>query len=215
MWYKDPGRAGTPDPGPPPGDYRQPEGGYRFSRDSVLLALFAPEELPGRAADLGAGCGVVGLEALARGRLKGLKALYLIEAAEVFREALMENAGKAASPSGPAITPLMADWRRLGPDDLGGPLDHLLVNPPYFPVGSSGPARPDRHRARHETHGDLGDLFGTARRLLRPGGGLSLSWPRARLAVLVETAAASGWAPVRLKLPPRPGNGLVLAELKA
>ena len=44
----------------------QPEGGYRFSLDSILLACFAS---PGRnhvGIDLGCGCGVIGLALLLR-----------------------------------------------------------------------------------------------------------------------------------------------------
>ncbi|MDR2368152.1 MAG: hypothetical protein LBF58_08610 [Deltaproteobacteria bacterium] len=194
-------------------DYLQPEGGYRFSQDSVLLARFAPRRLAGRAADLGAGCGVVGLEALAQGRLGGLGVLYLIEAGEDFRESLAENARRRGGAGGPEIRPLMADWRFLGPGDLGGPLDYCLANPPFHPAGSSGRPRPGRHEGRHETRGDLGEFLGAAGRLLKPGGGLAMCWPRARLADLTARAAERGFAAVRIELPPRAGSGLVLVEL--
>ncbi|MDR1298166.1 MAG: hypothetical protein LBO05_12540 [Deltaproteobacteria bacterium] len=80
-----------------PRDYRQPPDGYRFSRDSILLARFArPVLARGRAADLGAGCGAVGLEALAAGRLRGLETLFMVEADRVFEECLAANVADAA-----------------------------------------------------------------------------------------------------------------------
>jgi tRNA1Val (adenine37-N6)-methyltransferase len=193
-------------------DYQQPEGGYHFSRDSILLAEFTPAEMPGRAADLGAGCGVVGLEALAQGRLKNLSTLYLVEARAIFWEPLLENARLSSRPWGPNIKPIMADWRHLSPESLGGPLDYLMVNPPYFPVGSSGQPKLERHLARHETLGDLDDLFLASLRLLANKGGLAISWPRSRLADLIKAASKAGFSPIRYQLPPWPGNSLILAE---
>jgi tRNA1(Val) A37 N6-methylase TrmN6 len=193
----------------------QPSQGYRFNSDSVLLARFLPEELPGRAADLGAGCGVVGLEALAQGHLRGLKTLYLVEAATLFRESLLSNIENFSLPHGPKILPLMADWRFLSAESLGGPLDYLAVNPPYFQVGSSGQPKPGRNQGRHETMGDLGDLLKAARKLLAPGGGLAISWPRARLGRLVSLAGKVGFVPARFHFPPRKGSGLILAEFRS
>jgi tRNA1Val (adenine37-N6)-methyltransferase len=200
-----------------PDDYRQPEGGYRFSQDSVLLARFVPPLLEGRAADLGAGCGVVGLEALAQGRLGGLGTLFLIEAGRDFRDSLRENAARALAsrPDGPEIVAIEADWRFLGPSALDGPLDFLVVNPPYHKGGSSGQARAGRLQARHETMGGLGDLFGAAGRLLRPLSPMALSFPRERLRDLVGAAAAAGFAASRFHMPPRRGLGLVLAEFRS
>jgi tRNA1(Val) A37 N6-methylase TrmN6 len=72
-------------------DYLQPERGYRFSQDSILLARWCPVRQTGRAADLGAGCGVVSLEALAFGRLEGLEELWLVEADQQFKKTLVAN----------------------------------------------------------------------------------------------------------------------------
>jgi tRNA1Val (adenine37-N6)-methyltransferase len=210
MPSKTKGKATTPEP-----DYRQPEKGYRFSQDSVLLARYAPQRARGRVADLGAGCGVVGLEALAQGRLRGLDELILIEAGESFRSSLEDNAQRFRKPQGPTITVLMADWRDLDPDDLGGPLDYALANPPYFPTGSSGTPRTERHRARHETLGDLGEFLDAAKRLLKPSGRLAVCWPRARLDCLIAGADDNALIPIKFWLPPRVGCDLVLAEFLA
>jgi tRNA1(Val) A37 N6-methylase TrmN6 len=196
-------------------DYLQPAGRRRFSEDSVLLARFLPAEIEGRAADLGAGCGVVGLEALAAGRLRGLSEMRFVEIDPAFRKSLLGNLERtqAERPDGPLLFAHEIDWRRLEPSFLGGQLELIVVNPPYFPPGSSGPTRPDRASLRHETAGDLADLTMAAARLLTPDGGLCLSWPRRRLGALWAAAEAASLAPKRLTLPPRAGAALVLAEL--
>jgi tRNA1Val (adenine37-N6)-methyltransferase len=220
-------------------DYLQPEDGYRFSRDSILLARFTPKEQFGRAADLGAGCGVVGLEALAQGHLVGLSTLYLVEANDIFSTSLEENIRRAKKAQmeendlsaqngtektvqtgsqrkyAPELIALMADWRYLDQPDLGGPLDYLVVNPPYFPVGASGKVKEARHQARHETLGHLGDLFQAAKRLLAPGARLSLTWPRSRLTDLTKISVKYDFTALRFEFPPRPGLDLILAEFKS
>ncbi|MDR0355755.1 MAG: hypothetical protein LBJ64_08495 [Deltaproteobacteria bacterium] len=195
-------------------DYRQPSKGYRFTEDSVSLAGFAPQNLKGRAADLGAGCGVVGLEALAQGRLVGLEVLFLVEVQRSFEEHLLANirTSLAKNPNGPALQPVWADWRELTPADFGGVLDHVMVNPPYFPAGASGRSNGARSLCRHEIRGGLDSLLAAAKRLLRPRATLTLSWPRSRLNDLVETAEASGFVPSRFCCPPRLGSRLILAE---
>ncbi|MDR1545146.1 MAG: hypothetical protein LBU12_00195 [Deltaproteobacteria bacterium] len=201
-----------------PTDYLQPASGGRFTEDSLLLARFLPEELDGRAADFGAGCGVVGLEALALGRLKGVKELFFVEAQAIFQSCLALNVERAAQragdrrPDAPALRILEADWRALRPASFSGRLDLLAANPPYFPADASGPTRANRLGFRHETLGSLADLTLAAARLLAPGGRLCLSWPRRRLSVLTTAAAVAGLTAARFHLPPRAGATLILAE---
>jgi tRNA1(Val) A37 N6-methylase TrmN6 len=141
--------------------------------------------------------------------------MYLVEAEEIYRESLGENVRVFGQGHQGRIKIVMADWRHLGPRELGGPLDYAIVNPPYFPLGSSGPIKAGRQRGRHETRGDLGDLFKAAQRLLKAGRPLALCWPRARLGALIGAAAENGFALVKLRLPPRPGSALVLAEFRS
>jgi tRNA1Val (adenine37-N6)-methyltransferase len=195
-------------------DYLQPRNGYRFSQDSPLLARWAPPRLLGRAADLGAGCGVVGLEALAAGRLQGLDELLFVEADPAFRESLSANVARASAAGAPALTVIWADWRSLAPGDLRGPLDLILANPPHHPAGAGRPPARGRLMARHEILGRAADFLAASARLLAPGGRLLMSWPRRRLADVVGTARDLGLATARLATEPgRAGASLALLEL--
>jgi tRNA1Val (adenine37-N6)-methyltransferase len=199
-------------------DWAQPEHGYRFSRDSILLAGFLPETCEGSFADLGAGCGVVALEALAKGRLKGARELHFVEATGQFEPYLRSNAQRASELlSGstgppPKMSFHMKDWRELWPSSLGGCLDQAASNPPYFSPESSkvpeGPFAP----ARHELLGGLSGLVGAAFRLLKPGGIFSLSLPRERAGDLLE-ASGGKFLPSLWHFPKRSGSRLLLARL--
>jgi tRNA1Val (adenine37-N6)-methyltransferase len=199
-----------------PDDYFQPEDGYRFSQDSIDLARFAPFDMPGQAADLGAGCGVVGLEALTMGRLKGLERLFFVEAQQLFSQSLKENLKRHKSlyPHGPELCEIWADWRTIGLQAFNGPLDLILANPPYFPPGASGPLTWARNLARHQILGDLEALFKAAFLLLRLHGRLMLCWPRKQLPKLIKDAHKASLVPLRFSVPSRPSSALVLCELE-
>jgi tRNA1Val (adenine37-N6)-methyltransferase len=198
-------------------DYLQPEKGYRFSADSIKLAAFLPLDLEGRAADLGAGCGVVALEALARGRLRGLSHIFLVERQESFRPYLEHNIRKAqesSGPGGPAFTALYRDWRHLRPDSLGGPLEAIFSNPPYFQAGQSRPSpSTERLEARQELFGDIASLMAASALLLRPGGRLFLSFPGRRMGSLLTAASQTSFRLRRMSLIGKDGL-LILAELR-
>lgn len=141
----------------------QPDSGFRFSLDALLLAAFAGRErVRGRVLDLGAGCGVVGLKlALDHPDFFGLG---LDLSPDMLRHA-WENA------------------RRLGVDDrycllranvcqpvglLPESMDMVLCNPPYRdPL--RGRTCPDQTRtqARFESRAALRDFVNTAAYLLR------------------------------------------------
>jgi tRNA1Val (adenine37-N6)-methyltransferase len=207
----------SPSPASESPDWAQPPRGYRFSEDSVLLAGFAPGSLRGPDADLGAGCGVVGLEALAKGRLKGSTALFLVERDEGFLPYLQGNAALALAslPSPPRIIPLIRDWRELGLGDLGGPLAAILANPPYLPRGRGRFAKGDGAFAKGELFGGLGSLLAASRGLLAPGGTLTLSLPARRLGELASLARPEGLALGPLRFHGRGGSQLLLARLSS
>jgi tRNA1Val (adenine37-N6)-methyltransferase len=199
-----------------PDDWIQPEEGYRFSVDSILLASFAPFSLPGgKAADFGAGCGVVALEALVQGRLAGVKSLVFVEVMEYFRPSLEKNLKRAKKllPNPPEFKIFWKDWRNISLEDLGGPLDYLTVNPPYRKPDSGKEPKGTLKVARTEIMGGIIDLLQKGKSLLNPGGILTLSWPRARLPELLRTAEGLGLTLSYLEFPPRSKSKLVLAKL--
>jgi tRNA1Val (adenine37-N6)-methyltransferase len=141
----------------------QPETGFRFSMDALLLAAFAGRQrVCGRVLDLGTGCGVVGLSlALDHPDFFGI-GLDL-------SHSMLVHARENASRLGLArrFLPLCADVREsacLAPESM----DLVLCNPPYRDL-DSGRTCPDQGRnlARFESQASLVDFVRAAAFLLR------------------------------------------------
>lgn len=175
----------------------QPEGGYRFSLDPLLLAAFARPKRNARVADLGTGCGVAAL-------------------------ALILTHGTPRSAVGFEIDPAMAgaaaiNARRLGFEGVFEPreldlrsirdtvrpesFDAALANPPYREPGTGLPcAGEQRNRARFAACGSLGDFLAAASWVLSNRGSLSVVFPAARLAGLMRGCLEARLTPKRLRL---------------
>ena len=141
----------------------QPESGFRFSMDALLLAAFAGrEQVRGRILDLGTGCGVVGLGlALDHPDFFGVG---LDLNSEMLRHA-RENVRRLGFADRFAL--LRADVRRpfgLEPESM----DLVLCNPPYRYPGR-GRTCPDEAKtlARFESRAGLADFVRAASYLVR------------------------------------------------
>lgn len=180
----------------------QPRQGYRFSMDAVLVAHFAWQSLVAssrrgvsRAADLGAGSGVVGL-ALAE-RCADLN-VDLVE----IQERLASLAATNAAQSGLAerITVHRADLRSLAGLLPGDAYALVVSNPPFWPA-AAGRQSPDAERATAmaEHQMTLEELVASGARLLRPRGALCVIYPAERLGDLLAACQSSGLQPTRLR----------------
>jgi tRNA1Val (adenine37-N6)-methyltransferase len=140
--------------------------GYRFSIDAVILAGSLRPRSGARVVDLGTGCGVIPL--ILAFRHPGVR-VWGIELQEPLATLAAENV--RANGMTPHVTVLRADLRDIGSNDVGGPVDWVVSNPPYR-RGRTGRVNPEAQRAlaRHELAMTLSDLVGAARRLLRNGG---------------------------------------------
>ena len=150
----------------------QPENGYRFSIDSVLLADFA-SPLCGRSVlDLGTGSGVV-LLFLAR-RCDHLKKGVGVEIQRPLWESARRNI--------PGLSPRSFDL--------------VVANPPYRKIGE-GRRNPDpgRETARHEVACTLADVFAATRKYLALRGRFALVCPSPRLPEVFALGAAAGILP--------------------
>ncbi len=175
---------------------RQPEGGYRFSIDSVLLADFASAYCAPEVLDLGTGCGVV-LMLLAR-KCPGLLRGVGIEIQQSLWECAHANfAGNGFSGR---LTAVHGDLRERHPDMPDGEFGLVVANPPFRRAGE-GRQNPDESRAiaRHELTVTLPDLFASAGRALAPKGHFVLVALASRAAELFASAAASGIVPAVLR----------------
>jgi len=173
---------------------RQPERGYRFSIDSVVLAGFAAPLCRGAVLDLGTGCGVLLLllSRLVPGMLAGTGVDLQEEPIDFARRNFRDNC-----PDG-RLTAVSGDFRGPLPGIEPGSFDLVVSNPPFGRTGH-GRRNPDpgKETARHEVTCPLPDLFSTASRYLSADGRFAFILPYARLPEIGPCASKEG---MRLEL---------------
>lgn len=226
----------------------QPEGSFRFSVDALLLAAFAGEGLTGmerkprqegaiapdaRAmpghgkalafADLGAGCGVVGLALLLA--YSGLTNVRLtgtgIEIDGQLADAARDNAARLGLAE--RFRVLRADLAAPGRPTFdalppAGSMDLVVANPPYRRYGSGRPSpSSQRTRALFETPETLPAFARAAARLLRARGRSCWVYGPDRLPDLLLELRAAGLEPKRMRCIHSRADGpatLVLVEAR-
>ncbi|GAB7021695.1 tRNA1(Val) (adenine(37)-N6)-methyltransferase [Salidesulfovibrio brasiliensis] len=158
----------------------QPENGYRFSLDSLLLGSFARVKRGWRGADLGCGSGAVSLALLLGTDVENLG----ITGVELDEEAL-NCAKKNAEQLG------FKDCFHFVSQDVSAfrdgeqQMDFVLMNPPYREPDRGRVSRGDaRSQARFEAAGTLSDFIGCAARLLKSRGRLFVVFLPERLQAL-------------------------------
>lgn len=135
----------------------QPENGFKFSADALLLSCFLPEAAKGSLLDLGTGCGVVALGALLR--TPSLRhALGVDNDAEMVAAATAN--GRRLGQSERFLARLQ-DVREIRRTEAVAPesFDLVVLNPPYRTPGHGRMSAGEQvRRARFETEAGL-DAF--------------------------------------------------------
>lgn len=175
----------------------QPEGGYRFSLDPLLLASFARPKKGAALADIGTGCGVAALAALLAhetiDHALGLDVDPAMTEAAARNAALLGFTDRFAALAGDVNA-----IRELVPPES---FDLALCNPPYRPLGTGLACREEeRTRARFEAHASLDDFMAAASWLLRNRGKLAVVFPAARLPELFSACEGARLTPKRLRM---------------
>lgn len=171
----------------------QPEGGYRFSLDSLLLACFMT---PGRShtgIDLGCGCGVVGLALLLQH--PGIT-MTGVEFEEASVEAATQNAENLHFPNKfHAVHADVSSWR---PDKV---VDFVVANPPYRELGRGRTSQGDeRAAARFEAQADFATFAKCAAIALKTRGKFAFVHLPERLPELMAGLKETGLAPKRMRM---------------
>ncbi len=190
----------------------QSANGYRFSIDAVILASLSAIRPGDRIADIGTGCGIIPL--ILADRHADISHVYGIDIQEELAEIARHNVTRNAMDD--RITILCRDMKKLTPDSTGGPVDLIVCNPPHY-KSRSGRINPDSQRAiaRHEIAMTLDDLMDAVRRMLTPGGRLSIIYPAERLVDLSVRMRAADVEPKTLRLiHPRPGTEARLVAME-
>lgn len=153
----------------------QPQKGYRFNSDSVILANLVEVKEGEKVYDLGCGSGVMGLLIAAK---KGAKVVGV-----EIQPALADMAKRSvlANDYGDRIEILEGDICRVSDLLPAGEGDVVVANPPYFKAGS-GAVSADEMQAisRHEIKVTLADELAAAAYLLKEGGKGYFLFPTAR-----------------------------------
>ncbi len=170
----------------------QPEGGFRFGADALLLACFAAPSPGRRVLDLGTGCGPAGLGLLLARNDDATAVLGLDKDPDMARAAAAnaELLGLSAR-----FTALCRDVREIRDEPLAPAqgFDLVLANPPYrAPSSGRRAATPGRDAARFETDGGLPAFAAAAAYALTTGGLLALVHLAERLAHVTTVLAAAG-----------------------
>lgn len=169
----------------------QPERGYRFSVDALLLADFVRPADGERILEIGAGCGVVSL-------LLALRNPTLRIVAVEIQPELAQLAARNAAMNGldNRLEVLCRDIRELSLRDIGYAADRVLTNPPFYKVGSGRiNPRSQQALARHELSVTIQDIVQAASRFLRKGGRFDLIYCPDRLTELMIAMTSAGIEP--------------------
>lgn len=175
----------------------QPKIGYRFSVDSLLLFNFINLPRVKRIADLGAGCGIIGL-LLARKYEKSMVALFEIQR-ELFEVAIKNIEINSLQKRMEAFNLDMKEIPFLYPS-LKSSFDIVVSNPPFRKI-RSGRINPYEGKAiaRHEIAIDLQGVVSASEFLLRPRGRLFIIYHPSRLQEVVVVFRKKGIEAKRLQ----------------
>ncbi len=173
----------------------QPEHGYRYSIDAILLAEFARLKARSRVLELGAGCGVISL-IIAR-RVPDCR-IHALEIQEGLFGFLTRNI--RANGMEDRIIPIYDDISNTSKIFSPGSFHHVVTNPPFrHPVSGRLCLDSQEALARHEILIDLEGILKAAFFALVPKGRLSIVYPAERLSFLLTTMTANRIEPKRLR----------------
>lgn len=171
----------------------QPENGFRLGADSILLAQFLSLPKGAKVADLGSGCGTLGL------LLCASDAACAVTGVEIDGEAhrlALENIARNGLEG--RLSSVPGDVREIRALLPAGSFSCVISNPPYFPAGS-GTASRENAAARSEKTLSIGELCAAAAWLLPNGGRFALAYRPERLCDLFCAMREHGVEPKRVQ----------------
>ncbi len=155
----------------------QPDKGYRYNIDSMLISRFCnfkPGEL---VCDLGTGVGLIGILALTRG---GVKKVFGVEVQQELADYAEKNISHFSLES--QFELIVTNWKEIKKHLAPKSVDVVVSNPPYR-KSSTGkiPKQSSKAIAKNEILGSLEDLLKAALYLMKPKARLLLIYPTLRL----------------------------------
>lgn len=175
-------------------DIAQPEIGYRFSVDALILAHRINPSVDDHIADIGTGCGVIPL-ILAR-RFPDVTICGIEVQPEL---ASLAESNASNNHLADRIRIIEKDVRTVTACETG-PVDIVTCNPPHTPksAGRRNP-NPQMAIARHEIMLTISDLAAAAYRLLSPKGRFFTIYPARRLTEILLQLRSTGLEPKQIR----------------
>lgn len=184
-----------------------PPGTFPLSTDSMVLADFVRLPKNAAVADLGAGCGTLGILLCAKDPGCQVTGIEIDPAAH---RAAQDNICRNSLED--RMESICGDLRALPSFIRGGSFDCCVSNPPYFTGGPASAAVP---AARRNDLCSAADLFRAAAWALRFGGDFFLVHKPERLAELCACASGAKLEPKRLcTVRHHPGSNIALILLQ-
>ncbi|MBE6654810.1 MAG: methyltransferase domain-containing protein [Ruminococcaceae bacterium] len=173
----------------------QNEGSLAFGTDAYLLSAYIKRQTKSKAAEFGAGSGVISLLLAARGKLNNITAFEIQEKIAAIAAKNVEANGFSEK-----INVICSDIRDI-PAEHNCAYDLVFSNPPYMRVDSGKISENDADAAsRHEVFGTIEDFAASAAKLLRHGGTFVLVYTPDRLPALISALKNARLEPKRLTL---------------
>lgn len=161
----------------------QPEGGYCYNSDSILLYGFISRFSPrGKLLDVGAGSGIVGLLI---GRDFQDVRLEAVEKQPLY----VEFARRNAQINGIGYTLHEGDFLDHTPH---GSYDWIVSNPPFYHEGSSRSENPILHQARYNLHLPITPFVTKISKLLKANGEAVICYDARQFAQLCSAFESTG-----------------------
>lgn len=171
----------------------QPERGVRLGTDSLLLAQFLTVPRGAKVADLGSGCGTLGLLLCASRPDCTVTGVELDETAHLSAQKNIAINGLQNR-----LSSILGDVRAIRSLLPAGSFSCVISNPPYFPVGSGRVSR-EHAAARSEKTLTLPALCAAAAYLLPSGGRFALVHRPERLCDAICALRENGMEPKRIR----------------
>ncbi|MCJ7773805.1 MAG: methyltransferase [Desulfobacterales bacterium] len=170
---------------------KQSKTGYRFSLDAIVLAGHARPRQGDRILDIGTGCGIISL--IIAYHHRNIK-IYGIEVQETLAKIASLNVEENEMKNRVEI--IHKDLKELNVDDISGPVNIVVSNPPYRKV-EAGRINPDSQKAvaKHEICMELNDMVKAARRMLLPAGRFVMVYAVQRLTDILTSMRDTGIEP--------------------
>ena len=170
----------------------QKKNGFRFGEDAILIADFFSPTKSGKLLDIGTGTGIISILLSRNPNVTHITSVEIQdEMADMASRSIKENHLEEK------IEVLNIDIKKL---DRGNSFDYIVSNPPYM-KSLGGKVNPNSMKAisRHEVTLNLEEVVGESRRLLKPGGTLTLIHRTERMVELLNTLSTNGFFVKRIQ----------------